>query len=63
MKEGEPFIFLLWFVYSNFVALPFTWSAPLDGTHLAAVRGLIARRCPPKCINGKRSLERRYFVQ
>ena len=27
MKEGEPFIYLLWFVYSNFVGLPFTWSA------------------------------------
>ena len=27
MKEGEPFIFLPQFVYFNFVALPFTWSA------------------------------------
>ena len=27
MKEGEPFTYLLWFVYSNFVGLPFTWSA------------------------------------
>ena len=27
MKEGEPFIFLPQFLYSNFVALPFTCSA------------------------------------
>ena len=36
---------------------------PFDGTHLVAVRGLITKRYPLKCVNGKSWSERRYFVR
>ena len=36
---------------------------PLDGTHLDSVRGLITKRFSSKCVNGKSSSERRYFVR
>ena len=40
-----------------------TPTVPFEGTHLVAVKGLITERYPPKCVNGKSSTERRYFVR
>ena len=36
---------------------------PSIETHLAVVRGLPANKFLPKCVNKKRSSERRYFVR
>ena len=35
----------------------------INGTHLDVVGGLITKRFSPKCVNGKSSSKRHYFVR
>ena len=41
----------------------YTNQSPLDEAHLVAARGLTHQEVSTKCVNKRRSSERRYFVR